>query len=156
MSSRGTRPINRSWQALEALMSSEYCEICGCKVHRRGGYAKPTVNGRSHRSKHHYVPERFLGRSGNRRGEQRSPLFKSSPWGLEDKFGVFCYDCHEELLHNPVLLPDDIKALSELVKHRRLDEVVKTKSREKLAKRIRLFQEALTLGIHELLRREHL
>ena len=137
-------------------MSSEYCEICGCKVHRRGGYARPTVNGRSHASKHHYVPERFFGRSANRRGEQRSPLYKSSPWGYEGEAGVFCYDCHEELLHNPVLLPEDLNALRNLVRLRGLDEAAKTKSRDKLAARIQLLHEVLVLGIHELLGRERL
>ena len=135
-------------------MSSERCAICGCEVHRRGGYAKPTVEGRSHASKHHYVAERFFGRSDNRPGEQRSRLFERSPWGLEGKAGVFCYDCHEELLHNPVLLPGDLEALSELVRLRGLDEAEKTASREKLAGRVQLFHEVLAMGIRELLKRE--
>lgn len=32
----------------------ERCSICGCKVHRNGDYAKPSVKGRSHATRHHY------------------------------------------------------------------------------------------------------
>jgi hypothetical protein len=49
------------------------------------------------------VAERFFGRSNNRRGTQRDRVFEECPWGIEGQTAVFCYDCHEELLHNPVL-----------------------------------------------------
>ncbi len=88
---------------------NEKCAICGCELRRtEGTYARPTVEGRSHASKHHFVPERFFGRSNNRRGTQRGKLFVKCPWEVEGQTAVFCYDCHEELLHNPVFLPIDI------------------------------------------------
>src|SRR4051812_41072416 len=97
---------------------AEKCAICGCFVHRNGEYAQPTIKGRSHATEHHYVAERFFGRSNNRRGTQRSPLFSTCPWGLEAQCDVFCYECHEEVLHNPVLTPEDIRMFAELVAQR--------------------------------------
>lgn len=128
----------------------ERCAICDCQLTRGADYATPTPNGRAHASKHHFVPERFFGRSANRRGEVRQPVFAAPPWGHEGECGLFCYDCHEDLLHNPVLLPTQIKVLAKLVKLRRLDEDEKTDSREKLAGRIRLLQEAIALGLETL------
>src|SRR5579859_3363405 len=129
-------------------MKEEHCAICGCQLHRtKNTYARPTVEGRSHASKHHYVPERFFGRSRNRRGTQRQRVFEICPWGHEDETAVFCYDCHEELIHNPVLLPNDIKRLRALVSQRNLSETVKTESREMIAGRIRLFHEVIDRGL---------
>ena len=42
----------------------------------------------------------------------------------------YCYECHEELLHDPVLLPEDIRAFSELVK-----TPIFTKSRSRITGR---------------------
>ena len=64
-------------------MESTNCVICGCRIHREGEYAKPTIKGRSHATRHHYVAERFFGRSATRKGEPREPIFKNCPWGLE-------------------------------------------------------------------------
>jgi hypothetical protein len=115
------------------------CAICGCKVHRtKNTYALPTPAGRSHASKHHYIPERFLGRSNNRKGTQRSKIFEENYWAAKGETEVFCYDCHEELLHNPILLPEDIAALASLVKERNLHETIKTESKEMLDGRIEL------------------
>ena len=58
----------------------ERCAICGCKLHRSGEYAKPSVLGRSHATEHHYVAERFFGRSKNRPGTSRERIFESCPW----------------------------------------------------------------------------
>jgi hypothetical protein len=66
-------------------------------LHRSGEYAKPTVKGRSHATEHHYVAERFFGRSKNRRGEKREPIFKKCPWRVEGKAVIFCYECQERL-----------------------------------------------------------
>jgi len=129
----------------------ENCAICGCEVHRSGEYATPTVAGRSHASRHHYVAERFFGRSANRRGDQREPLLLASPWGYEGESAIFCYDCHEELLHNPVLLPGDVSAFAELVKLRDLDEPQKSRDRSKLAARVALFHEVIAVGIETML-----
>jgi len=131
------------------------CAICGCKLNRvKGVYATPTIEGRSHASQHHYVAERFFGRSANRRGEQREPIFKKCPWGVEGQTEVFCYECHEELVHNPVFLFADIRGFSELVKLRNLDEEEKPASRERLAGRIKLLHEIMERGIQALLEDE--
>jgi hypothetical protein len=130
---------------------AEKCAICGCDIHRSGDYAEPTIKGRSHATKHHYVPERFFGRSKNRPGTQRNSILPQCPWDLESETAVFCYECHEELLHNPVFLPGDIKCLSELVKLRHLSETQKTLSRETIAGRLKLLHDIITKGIQELL-----
>lgn len=132
-------------------MNSEKCAICGCSVHRKGDYAKPTIQGRSHATKHHYVAERFFGRSANRKGTQRNPIFKSCPWTLEKETAIFCYECHEELIHNPVLLPEDIERFHQLVSLSGLIEIEKGESSEMHGKRIRLFHEAIALGFETLL-----
>src|SRR5947199_4947382 len=57
------------------------CALCGCALIRKPGvYALPTVEGRSHATKHHLVAERFFGRSANRKGEQRESVFTNCPW----------------------------------------------------------------------------
>lgn len=129
----------------------ERCAICNCLLHRRvGTYARPTPEGRGHATKHHLVAERFFGRSSNRRGTRTEGVFESCPWGHERKTDVFCYECHEELLHNPVLLPEDIEHLSYLVKQRGLSEEQKTTDRSKLGGRIKLLHEALARGLQSL------
>jgi hypothetical protein len=131
----------------------EICSICGCLLHREGEYAQPSLKGRSHATEHHYVPERFFGRSKNRRGTQREKIFQECPWGFERQKAVFCYECHEELLHNPVFLPEDIENFAELVRGHGLVEDSKTESRDSIAGRIRLFHEVIKAGIEELQKR---
>jgi hypothetical protein len=127
---------------------AEICAICGCQLSRQpNSYARPTIEGRSGASKHHFVPERFFGRSGNRRGTKTAGIFVSCPWGHEGKVGLFCYECHEELLHNPVLLPDDISLLADLVRIRGLSEESKSEDRTKIAGRITLFHEVIARGL---------
>lgn len=133
--------------------SKERCAVCGCEVHRSGEYATPTVRGRSHATAHHFVAERFFGRSTNRRGTRREGIFNTCPWGHESKSDVYCYECHEELLHNPVLLPDDVRAFAELVKRHGLDEVHKPEGRDKIAERIKLLHEVISVGLKVLLER---
>ena len=135
-------------------MGSTNCVICGCQIHREGEYARPTVRGRSHATRHHYVAERFFGRSATRKGELREPIFKNCPWGVEGQSEEFCYECHEELLHNPVLLPTDIKRFRELVRMRGLNESEKTESKDKIARRIELLHEVIEKGIKALLAAE--
>ncbi len=129
---------------------TEKCMVCGCALHRSGDYARPTVKGRSHATQHHLVPERFFGRSKNRRGETREPIFNKCPWGLEGEKAIFCYDCHEELLHNPVFTKDNLALYSRIVFARGLNEDIKTNSREKLAERIKLLHEAIEIGLKQL------
>jgi len=128
----------------------ETCAICGCELHRGGEYATPTIEGRSHATKHHYVAERFFGRSGNRPGTQRDRIFQECPWDVEGKSTVFCYECHEELIHNPVFTPDDIQKFAALVKQEGLEEQQKTDSREKIAGRIQLLHEVIRAGLNKL------
>ncbi len=132
----------------------ERCALCGCAIHRDGDYAQPTLKGRSHATKHHFIPERFFGRTANRPGEIREPIFANCPWDVEGLTEVFCYECHEEVLHNPVILPRDLELLRELVKLRGLAEDQKTESREKLAYRIALLHEVIEVGIQQLLTME--
>ena len=128
----------------------EKCAICGCGIHRDGEYAKPTVKGRAHATKHHYIAERFFGRSTNRRGTQRDPIFKTCPSGAEKETVVFCYECHEVLVHNPVFLPEDIQVFSALVENRKLSEKKKPKGQQKLAGRIELLHEVIEAGLASL------
>ena len=127
----------------------EYCKICGCIIHSGGGdYAQDDKYGRSHATKHHLVAERFFGRTKKKRTRIFAP---TDPWELKGESVAFCcYDCHEELLHNPVLLPEDIKGFAELVKLEGFDEKEKTESRVKIAKRIELFHEVIAEGIKAL------
>src|ERR1035438_1685287 len=93
----------------------ERCSFCNCILHRTAGkYALPTVEGRPHATKHHLVAERFLGRSSNRRGTKTEGIFERCPWNQEGA-------THEELLHNPVFLAEDVQVFAELVKARGLD-----------------------------------
>lgn len=128
-------------------MAPERCAICGCQLHRTGDYAKPTVLGRSHATKHHYVPERFFGRSKNRQGTQREGIFEVCPWDAEGKTVVFCYECHEELLHNPVFLPEDVEKFARLAADHGLSEEQKPAEREKIAGRVMLLQKVIHLGL---------
>ena len=128
----------------------ERCEVCGCRVHRGGDYAKPSVTGRSHATKHHYVAERFFGRSRNRPGTRRNAVFCVSPWPeIERKVAVLCYECHEELFHNPVFLPQDVEAFAAIVRQRCLAEDRKGRSREKIAGRVRLLHEIIQEGLKQ-------
>jgi hypothetical protein len=130
---------------------TERCAICNCVLHRTAGtYARPTLEGRSHATKHHFVAERFFGRSSNRRGTLTEGVFQSCPWDCEGQTAVFCYECHEELLHNPVLLPEDIERFASLVRQRGLSEEQKTADRSKLGGRIMLLHEALARGLQSL------
>jgi hypothetical protein len=129
-------------------MNMENCSICGCKLHRDGEYAKPTVKGRSHATEHHYVAERFFGRSANRPGTVRPPIFRDDDWKLGDKkTAVYCYECHEELIHNPVFLPENIADFAALVRDRGLKEDKKPADCSKLAGRIQLLHEVIEAGL---------
>lgn len=126
----------------------ERCSICNCILHRTAGtYARPTPEGRSHATKHHYVAERFFGRSSNRKGTKHQGIFDICPWGHEGETAVFCYECHEELLHNPVFMPNDLAIFSELVRLLKLDEEVKSENRNKLGGRVKLLQEVISRGL---------
>jgi hypothetical protein len=51
------------------------------------------------------------------------------------------------LLHNPVLLPEDVALFAELVRMRNLEETVKPADYPKIAGRVVLFHEVIALGL---------
>lgn len=125
------------------LDNVEHCAICGCELHREvNTYAQDSIAGRSHATNHHYVAKRFFIRKNN-----TCEIFQNSPWNINKKITLLCYECHEELLHNPVLLPEDICRLHELVKKKKLSEKIKSKDRKKIAGRVKLFHEIISKGI---------
>ena len=63
---------------------------------------------------------------------------------------MFCYECHEELLHNPVFLPGNVQAFANLVTARNLNENQKTEDRKKIAGRIKLLHEVIEAGLEKL------
>jgi len=77
-------------------------------------------------------------------------VFKECPWNVEGKTAIFCYDCHEELLHNPVFLQEDIDRLAALVQKRGLNENKKAASKDKIAGRIKLLHKIIQLGLEKL------
>ena len=128
--------------------------VCHCRLTReKDQYAKPTLAGRRHATEHHYVAERFLGRSKNRPGTQTRGIFAGPPWPEASKTGLFCYECHEELLHDPVLLSEDVAAFAKLVQSRQLGEDEKPEDRRKIAGRIELLHEVITVGLRQLAER---
>lgn len=129
------------------------CKLCDCQIHREGDYARPTPKGRSHATKHHFVAERFFGRSQNRPGKSREAIFSTDPWKVEGQTEVFCYECHEELIHNPVFLPEDISNLAKLIRSRNLTENEKSDDRKKIADRIKLLHEVIQSGLKTMLER---
>lgn len=135
----------------------ERCGVCGCPLYRgRDAYANETLQGRRHATKHHYVAERFFGRSANRRGTVLTPVFRVCPWKLEGQSGIFCYECHELLIHNPAFLPGDVAAFAELVSARWLSERrSKPNHRRKIAGRIQLLQEVITRGLQSIREETH-
>lgn len=128
----------------------ERCGVCNCRLNRSGEYAKETLKGRSHATMHHFVAERFFGRSKNRPGSRRDGIFAHCPWGIEGKSEAYCYECHELLLHNPLLLPEDLAIFRNLVRARGLDEDDKPADRQKIAGRIALLHEVIAAGLRQL------
>jgi hypothetical protein len=141
-----------AWGMPRQTQTTERCALCDCLLHRTAGtYATPTIQGRSHATRHHNVAERFFGRSKTRSGRVRERLFEQCPWGVEGQVQVFCYECHEELLHNPVFLPADVSDFARLVGLKGLAEAVKTADRASLAGRVRLLQQVIRAGLDSLL-----
>lgn len=144
----------------ETIPRVERCAVCGCLLHRQGNFALPTAEGRSHATAHHYAAERFFPRTGSRAGKRyryktpRDGIFQTCPWGMRGKTTVCCYECHEDLLHNPVLLPDDIARFAELIRRHGLDEDQKPEDRERIAGRIELLHTVIQAGLEALLRHE--
>jgi hypothetical protein len=67
--------LRRKKMSMMPLMSDEErCRLCGCQLNR-GAYGRPTIDGRSGASEHHFVAERFFGRSRNRKGVKTAGIF---------------------------------------------------------------------------------
>mgnify|MGYP001619825991 CR=1 FL=1 len=124
------------------------CGLCGCALLRMGKYGEDNALGRCFPSEHHLVAKRFYGKNKNKRSKILD----------DDDFKKFsnekiklCYDCHEELLHNPVLSPDNMKGFKELVRKKHWDERNKKDGKEKIRGRIKLLQEIIDKGINIML-----
>ncbi len=70
---------------------------------------------------------------------------------MEGRETVFCYECHEIVLHNVVFLPFDVERLAELAKRRGCNEDEKPPGYEKLAERIKLLHEVIEAGLASLI-----
>lgn len=71
-------------------MTEERCSLCGCQLHRSGIYAENTLIGRSHATSHHYIAERYFGRTQNKPDIKKEGVFDKDPWGMEGTTGIFC------------------------------------------------------------------
>ena len=102
--------------------TTDHCILCGIEF-TTGAYA--TENGRYNRSEHHLFPARFK----KYHISQRS-LAKKLNLESQDFDSVhLCYECHEELLHNPVFTTKMIKELSHLMRGKGLEDKATTLSR---------------------------
>jgi hypothetical protein len=70
--------------------------------------------------------------------------------GQENQHNVFCYDCHEVALHNPVLLREDVQRFADIVRKRDLSEEQKTDDLSKIGGRIEILHEAIARGLKSL------
>ena len=86
------------------MATSEHCALCGCEL-TRGNNINPTG-----RSSHHRIPKRL---------ERWTGAFSEE---LRNEEMLMCYFCHEQLLHNPILLPGTEERLAELFAGKGPDE----------------------------------
>ena len=100
--------------------SSNHCMLCGTKFSTKGVYA--TKNGQYNRSEHHLFPARFK----KYHISQRSLAKKLNVESRDFDSVHLCYECHEELLHNPVFTTKMIKELSHLMRGKSLEDKVIT------------------------------
>lgn len=130
----------------------ERCALCDCSLHHESGTSG--VPRWSEATESYFVAERFFGRSSTRPGTIKDPVFIKCPWGMERQTVLMCYECSEVMLHNPVILPGDVRRFAELVALRGLSEVVKTPDRSRLIGRVKLLQEVIAAGIKAVLESE--
>ncbi len=99
--------------------------LCGIKFSKTGVYAEKTESGQRYRAEHHLIPKRFE----KYHISQRS-LAEKLNVGTQDFVPVYlCYECHEELLQNPVFTAKMLEELSPLIKGKSLEDKVVTLSR---------------------------
>jgi hypothetical protein len=124
------------------------CSICGCQIHRGGNdYAKPDTNGRSHATSHHCVAKRFF--------YHENQIFDKNEYITQQDILELCYECHEELLHNPIFFRIDIERFAQLARLNHFNEKRKSNNRKKIAGRIRLLHEVIEQGIKTLLEQKN-
>ena len=97
--------------------TTDHCMLCGIEF-TSGAYA--TENGRYNRSEHHLFPTRFE----KYHISQRSLAKKLNVESQDFDSVHLCYECHEELLHNPVFTTKMIKELSHLMRGKSLEDKV--------------------------------
>jgi len=125
-----------------------HCQLCGCLLGcEKGTYAQPTISGRSYGTWHHYIAKRFF-------SQKDSIIFNKNYYKYTGKTEIFCYECHEELLHNPIFLPKDIDKFAMLIRRKRCGEGNQGKilKREKIGQRIMLLHKVISKGLDELLK----
>lgn len=101
--------------------ATDHCMLCRIEF-TTGVYA--TESGRYNRSEHHLFPARFK----KYRISQRSLAKKLNVETQAFHSVYLCYECHEELLHNPVFTTKMIKELSHLMRCKSLKDKVITLS----------------------------
>jgi len=102
--------------------AADHCMLCGIEYPTGVVYA--SEHGRRSRGRHHLFPRRF-----EKRGISQEKLAKKLDVETRDLgFVHLCYECHEELLHNPVFTTKMIKELSHLMRGKSLEDKVITLS----------------------------
>ena len=99
------------------------CMLCG--IEYATGVVYASEHGRRSRGRHHLFPRRFEKRGMSQEGLARKLDVETRDLG----FVHLCYECHEELLHNPVLTIKMLDELSHLIKGKSLEDKVVTLSR---------------------------
>lgn len=115
-------------------MGKKHCSLCGILLvegNPNNNYGKQ--NAMDYISRHHAIPVRFK--------EYFSEKNLSTNFGITDlnlRFD-FCYECHEEVLHNLVVNENIIQSLSKLFHKKSKQE------------KIRILHEVLKEGVSQLL-----
>ena len=142
----------RFWCSAACGMAPERCRLCGCRVHRGGPYAAPTIEGRSCASEHHLCGRALPWALENLTWRPACQDFRNVSVGIRRKVAVYCYECGEKLLHNPVIIEADIERFAQLVRLRALNEDAKPAARQKMVGRIRPLYEVIDAGLSVLIR----
>jgi uncharacterized CHY-type Zn-finger protein len=120
--------------------ATDHCMLCGIEFPKTGVYAEKTESGQHYRAEHHLIPKRFE----KYHISQRS-LAKKLNVGTQDFVPVYlCYECHEELLQNPVFTTEMIKELSHLIKGKSLED------------KVVILSHVIELGIREAIKEEEI
>ena len=94
------------------------CMLCGIEYSTGAVYA--TEHGRHSRGRHHLFPRRFEKYDMSQEGFAKKLDVETRDLG----FVHLCYECHEELLHNPVLTAKMLDELSHLMRGKNFEDKV--------------------------------